>query len=160
LVGSTLVSTPSGYVKAEDIVVGSVVHSVRFEELSTDETVYTLPEWNTSTLTPVELVETTITSVVVAKTVDVYLDLNGDLVTPEHPVLVKSGDVYRFKQAGDVQIGDLVLRRAGDTVDDLVWEPVVTNEVVEATVDVYLFDAEDQDVLFTKNFLSHNIKAI
>jgi hypothetical protein len=92
--------------------------------------------------------------------VDVYLDLNGDLVTPEHPVLVKSGDVYRFKQAGDIQLGDLVLRRDGNAVEDLVWEPVVKNDVVEATVDVYLFDAEDQDVLFTQNFLSHNLKAI
>ena len=160
MVGTTLISTPTGYVMAKDLKVGDVVHAVKFAELSTDETSYTLPSWSTEVLTPTELVDTTITSVVLRKQVSVYLDLNGDLVTPEHPILVNSGGIYSFKQAGDVQLGDLVLRRNGETLTDLVWEPVTKNDVIENTETVYLFDAEDADVIFSKGFLSHNLKAV
>ena len=97
-------------------------------------------------------------AVVVRKQVDVYLDLNGDLVTPEHRVLVKSNGAYSFKEAGDVHLGDLVLRKTGMSISDLVWEPVVKNEVIEKTAMVYLFDTEQDDVMFSANLLSHNMK--
>jgi hypothetical protein len=98
-------------------------------------------------------------SIVVRKQVTEYLDLNGDFVTPEHRVLVHSNGVYSFKEAGDVHIGDLILRRDGDQLSNLIWEPVTRNNVIQETAMVYLFDTEEDDVIFSKAMLSHNIKA-
>lgn len=157
-VGTTLISTPSGYVQAKNIGVGSIVHSIKFNELSTDETSYTLPNWNSETFTPIELKETTITGIAIKKTVNKYLYLNGDFITEEHPIFVKSGNIYSFKPAGSVSIGDFVLRRGGDLIQDLQWDEVTKKGEINMEAEVYLFDAEDEDVIFSKNMLSHNIK--
>jgi hypothetical protein len=158
IVGSTLISTPKGFVKAEDLKVGDVVHSVRFEELSTDETAYSLLTWVSMSMTPVEMVETTVRALVVKKSVDAYISINGDLFSAEHNILVESNGKYSFAQAGDVGIGDRVLKRTGNSLNDLVWTMVLSNDVVFDSATVYLFDTEDQDVLFTKGMLTHNRK--
>jgi hypothetical protein len=158
LVSSTLISTPNGFVQAKNIKVGDVVHSVRFAELSTDETVDTIMSWSTGTLTPLELTTSTITAIVTEKPVDYYLSLNGDLMTPEHPVLVRHEGTHKFMQAGDIHIGYEVLKRTGESLTDLEWVTVTSNDFIEATDMVYLFDAEDDDVLFTANMLTHNFK--
>jgi hypothetical protein len=158
LVSSTLISTPTGFVQAKDIKVGDLVHAAKFAELSTDETVDTILDWSTSVLTPTELTTSTVTAIVVKKEVDYYLNLNGDLVTPEHPVLVRHNGVHKFLPAGDIQLGYEVLKRNGDSLGALSWVPVTSNDVIEASDTVYLFDAEDDDVLFTANMLTHNFK--
>ena len=158
LVSSTLISTPTGFVKAEDIKVGDLVHAAKFAELSTDETVDTILNWSTNVLTPVELTTSTITAIVVKKPVDYYLSLNGDFMTPEHPVLVRHNGVHKFLPAGDIQLGYEVLKRNGDSLGALSWVTVTSNDVIEASDTVYLFDAEDDDVLFTANMLTHNFK--
>lgn len=158
LVSSTLISTPIGFVKAKDIKVGDLVHSVKFAELSTDETVDTIMSWSTNILTPTELTTSVIKKISIEKPVDYYLSLNGDLMTPEHPVLVRHNGIHSFMQAGDVHVGYEVLKRNGDNLFALEWVPVVSNDFIEAKDTVYLFDAEDDDVIFTANMLTHNIK--
>lgn len=158
LVSSTLISTPNGFVQAKDIKVGDVVHSVRFAELSTDETVNTIMGWSTNVLTPVELTTSTITAVITEKPVDYYLSINGDLMTPEHPVLVRHNGVHKFMSAGDIHVGYEVLKRDGDSLEELSWVPVTSNDFIESRDTVYLFDAEDDDVIFTANMLTHNLK--
>lgn len=157
---TTLISTPNGFVQAKDIKVGDVVHSIKFAELSTDETADTVLNWSKTVLTPTELTTSVIRKIVLKKPVDFYLNLNGDLMTPEHPVLVRNNGIHSFMQAGDIHIGYEVLKRNGDNISDLEWVPVTSNEFVEASDVVYLFDAEDDDVLFTKNMLTHNIKLL
>jgi hypothetical protein len=97
-------------------------------------------------------------NIVVRKQVTEYLDLNGDFVTPEHRVLVHANGLYSFKEAGDIHIGDLILRRDGDQLSSLIWEPVTRNNVIQETAMVYLFDTEEDDVIFSKGMLSHNVK--
>jgi hypothetical protein len=131
---------------------------VRFEELSTDETAYSLPNWTSMSITPVEMLETKVRALVVKKVVDAQISINGDLFSPEHPILVESNGKYFFAQAGDVALGDKVLKRTGDNLSDLVWTIVLSNDVIFESATVYLFDTEDQDVLFTKGMLTHNFK--
>lgn len=158
LVSSTLISTPNGFVKAKDIKVGDVVHSIKFAELSTDETVDTIMNWSTGVLTPLELTTSVIKAIVLEQPVDFYLSLNGDLMTPEHPVLVRHNGIYKFMEAGDIHLGYEVLKRTGEALTDLKWVPVTSNEFIEAPDTVYLFDAEEDDVIFTASMLTHNRK--
>lgn len=160
IVGSTLVSTPLGYVKAEDIKVGDPVHSVRFAELSSDETSYSLTTWASLTMTPVEMLETTIKSIVVEKKVEAYISLNGDLFSAEHKILVEWEGKYFFAEAGNIEIGAKVLTRTSNSLNGLKWVMITSNEVVFEEATVYLFDTEEEDVLFTKGMLTHNLKAI
>ena len=111
-------------------------------------------------MTPIEMVETTIRALVVKKTVDAYISINGDLFSAEHNILTEHNGKYFFAQAGDIGIGYKVLKRTGNSLTDLVWTMVTSNDVVFESATVYLFDAEDQDVLFTKGMLTHNMKAI
>lgn len=158
LVGKTLISTPNGLVKAEDIKVGDLVNSVRFAELSTNETVDTIDLWNSRSLTPVYTTNSVVKKVAIKEEVDFYLNLNGDYMTPEHRVLVKADGKYQFMEAGDIHIGYEVLKKVGPGLKDLQWTPVVINDIVEEKAMVYLFDTEEDDVIFTENMLTHNIK--
>jgi intein/homing endonuclease len=157
-VGSTLISTPLGYVKAEDLKVGDPVHSIKFEELSSDETAYSLTTWSSMTMTPVEMLETSIKAIVVKKDVEAYVSLNGDLFSPEHRILVEWENKYFFAEAGGILVGYKVLTRTGNSLDGLKWVMITTNDVVFEEATVYLFDTEDEDVLFTKGMLTHNFK--
>jgi len=158
IVGSTLISTPLGYVKAEDLKVGDPVHSIKFEELSSDETAYSLTTWSSMTMTPVEMLETSIKAIVVKKDVEAYVSLNGDLFSPEHRILVEWENKYFFAEAGGILVGYKVLTRTGNSLDGLKWVMITTNDVVFEEATVYLFDTEDEDVLFTKGMLTHNFK--
>jgi hypothetical protein len=111
-------------------------------------------------ITPVEMLETKVRALVVKKVVDAQISINGDLFSPEHPILVESNGKYFFAQAGDISLGDKVLKRTGDSLSDLVWTMVLSNDVLFESATVYVFDTEDQDVLFTKGMLTHNLKAI
>ena len=79
-------------------------------------------------------------------------------MTPEHPVLVRHNGVHKFMQAGDIHVGYEVLKRNGDSLNSLAWVTVTSNNFIEAQDTVYLFDAEDDDVIFTANMLTHNFK--
>jgi hypothetical protein len=159
IAASTLISTPSGLVPAEEILVGDIVHSVRFNELSTDETAYTLDAWTSETMTPVEMLNTVVTSARAIKTVSSLININGDKYSEEHHILVDDGSVKRFAVAGDVQIGWKVLKRTGESIENLSWVDVTQKEEIQENATVYLFDTEEQDVLFTENMLTHNIKS-
>jgi len=86
------------------------------------------------------------------------ISINGDRFTAEHPILVRRDTTYSFTVAYLVQVGDLVLRRGGDTIDDLEWTPVVEKTVIDLPAMAYVFDTEEDDVLFTVNMLTHNLK--
>ncbi len=159
IAASTLISTPNGLVPAEEIIVGDIVHSIRFNELTTDETAYTLDAWSADTLTPVEMLNTVVTSARAMRNVSTLIVINGDKYTSEHHILVDDGSTKRFAVAGDIQIGWKVLKRTGDSVENLAWVDVIQKDIIEEAATVYLFDTEDQDVLFTENMLTHNVKA-
>ena len=150
--------TPTGYVKAEDLKVGDTVSSIRFEELSDDESSYVIENWSSDTLTPIEVTTTTIRAIKREVDSEAYISLNGDLFTPEHKILIELKGFYQFAMAGDVPLGAKVLKLSGDTLEGLIWDTITSNEVVLKTVKAYLFDTEDQDVLFTKGMLTHNYK--
>jgi hypothetical protein len=158
IVGSTRVLTPTGYIKAEDLKVGDTVSSIRFEELSDDESSYVVENWSSDTLTPIEVTSTTIKAIKHEVESDAYISLNGDLFTPEHKILIEIKGFYQFATAGDIPLGAKVLKLSGNTLGGLTWETITSNEVVLETVKAYLFDTEDQDVLFTEGMLTHNVK--
>jgi hypothetical protein len=158
IVGSTLVATPNGPVEAQHLRGGDVVYSVRFAELTTDETVYSLPLWSSESLTPVQMLTTVVQQVRVTRASMMQISINGDRFTPEHPILVRRHTTYSFLSAGSVQVGDLVLRRGGDTVADLEWTPVMEKTVIDLPAIAYIFDTEEDDVLFTVGMLTHNLK--
>ena len=158
IVGSTLVATPNGPVEAQHLRGGDVVYSVRFAELTTDETVYSLPLWSSESLTPVQMLTTVVQQVRVTRASMIQVSINGDRFTPEHPILVRRHTTYSFLSAGSVQVGDLVLRRGGDTVADLEWTPVMEKTVIDLPAIAYIFDTEEDDVLFTVGMLTHNLK--
>lgn len=156
--GKTLISTPNGLVKAEDIKVGDIVHSIRFEELSTDETRDTIANWWSTSLTPKEVNTAKVIALQLIDEADYFVCLNGDYVTPDHIVLTNNNGLYKFKAAGDIHLGELVLKRGGDSVSDLQWVPITSNDFVQERTTIYLFDTEDDDVIFSENMLSHNRK--
>lgn len=156
--GKTLISTPNGLVKAEDIKVGDIVHSIKFEELSTDETRDTIANWWSTSLTPKEVNTAKVMALQLIDEADYFICLNGDYVTPDHIVLTNNNGLYKFKAAGDIHLGELVLKRGGDSVSDLQWVPITSNDFVQERTTIYLFDTEDDDVIFSENMLSHNRK--
>ena len=160
IVGSTSILTPNGFIQAKDIKVGDVVSSVRFEELSTDETAYSLDLWSSISMTPIETLETKIKSIKIEKPVDSYISINEDLFSGEHKILINKNGIYKFIEVKDIVIGDLVFKQNGTTLDTLEWVPVQSIQNINENATVYLFDTEDDDVLFTKGMLTHNIKAI
>lgn len=160
IVGSTQVLTPTGYIKAEDLKVGDTVSSIRFEELSDNESRYVVGNWSSNTLTPIEIMSTTIRSIKAEVDSEAYISLNGDLFTPEHPILIELKGFYQFAMAGNIPLGAKVLKLSGDTLGGLTWETITSNEVILEPVKAYLFDTEDQDVLFTKGMLTHNLKVV
>ena len=126
--------------------------------MNKDQALELIDKHKNALINPVEMLETTIRALVVKKTVDAYLSINGDLFSPEHKILIERNGKYFFAEAGNVAVGDRVLKRTGNGLTDLVWTMVLSNDVVFESAMVYLFDTEDQDVLFTKGMLTHNFK--
>ena len=133
---------------------------MRFAELSTDETSYVLLGWTSNTMTPTVANTTSVITVVPWAEVNTLISINGDKFSGEHPILVFNGETYTFVQAQDVQVGWQVLKRTAGGLEGLVWTEVTEAAVLEETSWVYRFDTENDDVLFTANLLSHNLKGL
>ena len=74
--------------------------------------------------------------------------------TPEHRHLIKSNDLWSFKRAHQVKVGDYIL--------DVDNNEIIVDSVVEAQVNttVYNMNVEDLDVFYAEGILTHNRKLI
>lgn len=87
---------------------------------------------------------------------DEYISINQGLLrtTPDHMHLVKTNNVWSFKKAADVLVGDSMLDKDSN-------EFVITaSERVSQEIAAYKMDIEDLDVYYANGVLTHNIKVI
>ena len=72
-------------------------------------------------------------------------------ITWEHHILANKDGIWKFVQAQDLQVGDLIVNSSGEA------EPVtsITNNETEAFT-VYSIDTEVLDVYFADDILVHN----
>lgn len=154
----TMVRTPQGLVRAEDIQVGDTLYSLALDELGENADEVLLPllsggaGWSSDNFTPLGLVETTVTSIGRAPVSELYV-VNGDLFSPSHYILIKRGDVYQMSRADSLEASDLVY---DGSVND--WEPISTYESVglSSGVEVVSIRCEPYDLFFTEHMLTWN----
>ncbi len=154
----TMVRTPDGLVRAEDVQVGDRLYSLNIEELGTDADAVLLAAmsgslaWESGTFTSLGLVETEVTSIARA-TVDQLFIVNGDLFSPSHYILVKRNDTYTLTRADSLEPSDLVY---DGSVND--WEPILAYESVPLTsgTEVISLRCEPYDLFFTEHMLTWN----
>lgn len=109
-------------------------------------------EWSTDNLvrTPKEV---TIINLVYSFASKYYSLNSGEVrATAEHPLLVKdsSDDLFRFKRISTIQIGDKLIKGDGTEVD------VVSNELIQDTVEIVSLDVEQDDTFLVNGYITHN----
>jgi len=110
-----------------------------------------LNTWTSKDITGSKSVAT-ITSIT-PKRVNTIIIINNLLkTTPEHRHLIKSNDLWSFKRAHQVKVGDYIL--------DVDNNEIIVDSVVEVQVNttVYSMNVEDLDVFYAEGILTHNRK--
>lgn len=91
--------------------------------------------------------------------VDKFYNINNGLlkVTETHPLFVFDAgpEVYKFKQAMDIRVGDKLVK--WNTTTNEVEEVLIeSNALVPSSIEVVTIDVENSDVYLTNGFVSHN----
>lgn len=154
---STLVRTPSGLVRAENLNVGDVLISADLEgfpynpgEGVTEEAL----AW-TSENPNINFVNTTIVNII-KRIGNKAVVINGDIFSQYHWILVKRNNVIKFVLSEDiVENSDYIF-----DPDTNTWEIVDVFEIIEVDHETISIDCEPYDMFFTEKMLTHDSFAI
>ena len=159
LVKGTSIEMADGTQKLiEKIRVGDVLKGMKINDAPEDDTIH---GWSTNELNLVE------TSVIVQSIIPIsrpttYIFNNSLLEsTAEHAHFIKRGDVWKFEQAKNVQVGDFLVDKLGNSIEIVSIE---IYEHVEATETdpgnsrkvVYKMNVETTDTYIANGMITHN----
>jgi hypothetical protein len=154
---STLVRTPSGLVRAENLNVGDVLLSADLEGFPYTPGAGVTEEafaW-TSNNPDLNIVNTTIVELV-KRVGNKAVIINGDIFSQWHWILVKRNDVTQFIRSEEVIEGtDYIF-----DVESYAWEIVDLFEVIEVAHETISINCEPYDMFFTEKMLTHDSFAI
>jgi hypothetical protein len=154
---STLVRTPSGLVRAENLNVGDVLLSADLEGFPYTPGVGVTEEalaW-TSNNPNLNIVNTTIVELV-KRIGNKAVIINGDIFSQWHWILVKRNDITQFIRSEEVIEGtDYIF-----DVESNAWEIVDLFEVIEVAHETISINCEPYDMFFTEKMLTHDSFAI
>ena len=150
---STLVRTPSGLVRADNLNVGDVLLSADLDgfpynpgEGVTEEAL----AW-TSENPNINLVNTTIVGIR-RRVGDKAIIINGDIFSQYHWILVKRDNVVKFVLSENiVENSDYIF-----DADTNTWEIVDLFETIEVNHETISIDCEPYDMFFTEKMLTHD----
>jgi hypothetical protein len=142
----------------EKIRVGDVLKGMKISDAPEDGTIV---GWSTEEL---NLVETSVVvqSIIPISRTTTYIFNDGLLEsTPEHAHFIKTENVWKFEQAKDVQVGDFLVDKQGNSVEIVSIE---IYEHVEATETdpgnsrkvVYDMNVETTDTYIANGMITHN----
>lgn len=153
---STLIRTPNGLVKADDLQVGDVLLSADIEGFINspqENSTQIALAWSDSDPT-INITETTIVSI--NKTMsDGAVVINSDIFSNYHYVLIKRDGIAKFVSSLNVVITDLVYSYVTQT-----WEEITILEAVPIVHEVVSINCEPYDMFFTEKILTHDSTAI
>ena len=133
--------------------------SIRFEELPDALNITEgILNWRSTSLTPIELIETKLIGYKTVQYANKLININDDKFSEEHPILIYDGNEYKFVQAFKVQEGWMILDKIGSDLSSLNWVPVTNVSVEENGGVVYLFACDPEHIIFTQHMAVHNTK--
>ena len=150
---STLVRTPSGLVRAENLNVGDVLLSADIEGFpyTTGEGVTEAALAWTDTNPNLNIVNTTIVEIN-RRTATKAVVINGDIFSQYHWILVKRNDLTQFVRSENIIEGTDYIFDA----DTNLWEIVDLFEVIEVNHETISINCEPYDMFFTEKMLTHD----
>ena len=157
--GDTFIRTANGLVAAKDIQVGDTFLTVDIPEFPLAGEGGADANWRdiaTETVTVNGLVPVTVT-VAEAREVQEVVWFNGDSdakFSVDHPMCLKGTPFYTFKEAGGIQIGDVLIKINED--GSLLEVPVFQIDNDDTVHTVYKFGCEPQDWFVAGGYLTHN----
>jgi hypothetical protein len=155
IAADTLIHTKDGLVAAKDLVVGQKVTSFIIDELGIDSE-EEMFFWNSETFTlSEEYVEAEIGLIVEKTNYIVYFNGNKDArYSTTQPVFVKSGDSYKIKTTGSLEVGEILIK---PNFDGTYEEVEIIDITLEDEVDVtYQISCEPYDWFVAGGYLVHN----
>jgi hypothetical protein len=150
---STLVRTPSGLVRAENLNVGDVLLSADIEGFpyTTGEGVTEAALAWTDTNPNLNIVNTTIVEIK-RRTATKAVVINGDIFSQYHWILVKRNGLTQFVRSENIIEGTDYIFDA----DTNLWEIVDLFEVIEVNHETISINCEPYDMFFTEKMLTHD----
>ena len=150
---STLVRTPSGLVRADNLNVGDVLLSADLEgfpytpgEGVTEEAL----AWTTENPN-LNIVNTTIVGIR-RRVGDKAVVVNGDIFSQYHWILVKRNNITQFVRCEEIVEGTDYIFDA----ESNLWEVVDLFEVINITHETISINCEPYDMFFTEKMLTHD----
>jgi hypothetical protein len=150
---STLVRTPSGLVRAENLSVGDTLLSADLEGFpytSGEGVTEAALAW-TSSNPNLTIVNTTVVEInrrIATKAVII----NGDIFSQYHWILVKRNDITQFVRSEEViENIDYIF-----DAENNAWEPIDLFEVIEVNHETISINCEPYDMFFTEKMLTHD----
>ena len=155
-VQGTPVVMSDGTTKAiEDIAVGDVVKSFRHSTLDASDN-NAWKTWTTPEIGNGSFGTSTVTAITGLRNATNYYWLNYNLkVTGNHPMVVFKDSVFKFVNAENIVVGDIIVNEDG-TLED-----IFSNDKVTVTALTYNFDVEDDDTYIVRGgndrgYIAHN----
>ena len=153
-----MVKTSNGDVPAKDLKEGDVLLVPSLAEMgpdSPDDDMGAVLAWDNSSLTFLDMVETTIESIGPRTNSTVFFNNRSDAkFSLTQPIYIRREESYRIVTTGSVKEGDFLVRvsESGDYEEELV-ESITTDETLEAT---YMISCEPYDWFIAGGYLAHN----
>lgn len=150
----TKILTVDGYIPIQNIMVGDQLISIDISEIPTDGSTFDILNWSSETFTNNGFATTNVVDIVAAQIVGPAIQINGDVFSQNHSILIRKNGEYKFLDANLVDESYEVFDY--DTQD---WGPVTEVIITEnSTITVYTIDCEPYDIFFTNNALVYNRK--
>jgi hypothetical protein len=150
---STLIKTPSGLVRAENLNVGDVLLSADIEGFPYDPIEGVTEQalaW-TSENPNIEFVHTTIVNIT-RRIGNMAVIINGDIFSQYHWILIKRDNVAKFVLSDQiVENSDYIFDPETNT-----WEIVDLFELIPVNHETISIDCEPYDMFFTEKMLTHD----
>jgi hypothetical protein len=135
-------------VEIGDLEEGMKLKGFRLPNLSDD---INMMDWSIDSEIEPEEVEVEVLNLVFSFADRVYDINNGEVVaTAEHPLLVNSNGIRKFKTIHNIEVGDFLIRENGDEVE------VITIDLTEETTEIVSIDVSGPDTYLANGYITHN----
>ena len=144
------------YKKAKDLSLEDLLWSPVFDEY-TDESDQDIKDWSSETFTITGKTKSKIKTIKPYKKFTLYLNKDkSKTFSGEQPILVKSGDLWKYISAQDISVGDYVLTYDCETED---FEETLITSITHNKKErrnVYAINIEEIDLFVAGGIIVHN----
>jgi intein/homing endonuclease len=153
-----MIRTKNGDVAAKNLRTGDIILVPRLAEMDADnpgDDESAVLSWEDSTLTFLELVETTVEVITLKRNPTLFFNGHDDIkFSLTQPIYVRREDSYGIISTGSVEEGDFLIKvsESGEYEEELV-ESITTDETLSTT---YNISCEPYDWFIAGGYLVHN----